>query len=37
MRRKLHLCAQLTAKDLTQPIFVCMDLTKSQDFPQCHL
>ena len=37
MRRKLHLCAQLTAKDLTQPIFVCMDLAKSQDSPLFHL
>ena len=37
MRRKLHLCAHLTAKDLTQPIFVCMDLAKSQDFPLFHL
>ena len=27
----------LTAKDLTQPIFVCADLAKSQDFPQFHL
>ena len=26
MRSKLHLCAHLTAKDLTQPIFVCADL-----------
>ena len=37
MRRKLHLCAHLTAKDLTQPIFVCMDLATSQDFPLFHL
>ena len=37
MRRKLHLCAHLTAKDLSQPIFVCMDLAKSQDFPLFHL
>ena len=36
-QRKLHLCAHLTAKDLTQPIFVCMDLAKSQDFPLFHL
>jgi len=27
----------LTAKDLTQPILVCADLAKSQDFPQFHL
>jgi len=33
----LHLCAHLTAKDLTQPIFVCADLAKSQDCPQFHL
>jgi len=32
----LHLCAHLTAKDLTQPIFVCADLAKSQDFPHFH-
>ena len=37
MRRKLHLCAHLIAKDVTQPIFVCMDLAKSQDFPLFHL
>ena len=37
MRRKLHLCAHLNAKDLTQPIFVCADLAKSQDFPHFHL
>jgi len=36
MRKKLHLCAHLTAKDLTQPIFVCADLAKSQDFPHIH-
>ena len=27
---KLHLCAHLTAKDLSQPIFVCADLAKSR-------
>jgi len=37
MRSKLHLCAHLTAKDLTQPSFVCADLAKSQDFPHFHL
>ena len=37
MRMKLHLCAHLTAKDLTQPIFVCADLAKSQDFPHFYL
>ena len=25
MRSELHLCADLTAKDLTQPIFVCAE------------
>jgi len=37
MRRKLHLCAHLTVKDLAQPMFVCADLAKSQDFPHFHL
>jgi len=37
MRRKLHLCAHLTAKDLTQRIFVCAGLAKSEDFPHFHL
>jgi len=37
MRRKLHFCAHLNAKDLIQPIFVCADLAKSQDFPHFHL
>ena len=32
MRSKLHLCAHLTAKDLTQPILVCADLAKSKIF-----
>jgi len=27
----------LTAKDLTKPIFVSADLAKSQDFPNFHL
>jgi len=36
-QRKLHLCTHLTAKDLTQPIFVCADLAKSQDFLHFHL
>jgi len=36
MHSKLHLCAHLTAKDLTQPIFVCVDLAKSQDFLHFH-
>ena len=35
--RKVALCAHLTAKDMTQPIFVCADLTKSQDFPHFHI
>ena len=37
MRSKLHLCAHLTVKYLTQPIFVCADLAKSQDFMHFHL
>jgi len=37
MCRKLHLCAHLTAKDLTQPIVLWADLAKSQDFPHFHL
>jgi len=37
MLRKLHLCAHVTVKDLTQPIFVCADLAKSHDFPHFHL
>ena len=37
MRSKLHFCAHLTAKDLTQPIFLCTYLAKSQDFPHFHL
>jgi len=32
MRKKLHLCAHLTAKDLTQPIFVSADSANSQYF-----
>jgi len=37
MRRKLRLCAHLSAKDLTQLIFVSAHLAKSQDFPHFHL
>jgi len=36
MRSKFHLRAHLTAKDLTQPIFVCADMADSQDFPHFH-
>ena len=32
MRRKLHLCAHLTAKDLTQPIFVCANFCQTPRF-----
>jgi len=32
MHRKLHLCAHLTAKDLTQPIFVCADFLFARIF-----
>jgi len=37
MRRKLHICAHLTVKDLTQPIFVCAVLAKGHDFLHFHL